>query len=107
MNAEEGPAERNATTLTDQRSHTNATFVAEIVSPTSVSTATSDAATIKQTGQPLCTPMINLDRKRPYIDSTVLTYSNVQLDENSRLILLDSSTMTGQAVLHSTDLQVH
>ena len=28
----------------------NATFVAEIVSPTSVSTATSDAATIQQTG---------------------------------------------------------
>ena len=32
------------------RPHTNATFAAEIVSPTSVSTATSDAATIKQTG---------------------------------------------------------
>ena len=64
---EEGPSERSATTPTDQRPHTDATFTAEIVSPTSVSTATSDAATIKQTGQPGCTPMIKLDRQRPYI----------------------------------------
>ena len=65
-----GPAERSATTPTDQRPHTNATFVAKIVSPTSVSTATSDAATIEQTGQPECTPMIKLDRRRPYIHHT-------------------------------------
>ena len=38
----------------------------EIVSPTSVSTATRDPATIEQTGQPGCTPMIKLDRRRPY-----------------------------------------
>ena len=62
-----GPAERSATTPTDQRPHTNATFAAEIVSPTSVSTATSDAATIEQTGQPGCTSMIKLDRRRTYI----------------------------------------
>ena len=48
---EEGPAERSARTP-DQRPHTNATFTAEFVPPTSVSTATSDAATIEQTGQP-------------------------------------------------------
>ena len=36
-----------------------------IVSPTSVSTTTSNAATIKQTGQPGCTPMIKLDWWRP------------------------------------------
>ena len=47
---EKGPAERSAITPRDQRPHTSATFAAEIVSPTSVS-ATSDAATIKQTGQ--------------------------------------------------------
>ena len=58
-------AERSATTPTDQRPHTNATFAAEIVSPTSVSTATSDAATVEQTGQPGCTPMVKLDRRRP------------------------------------------
>ena len=64
---EEGPAKRSARTQTDQRPHTNATFVAEIVSPTSVSAATSDAATIEQTRQPGCTPMIKLDRRRPYV----------------------------------------
>ena len=58
---EKGPGERGETTPTDQRPHTNATFVTEIVSPTSVSTATNDTATIKQTGQPGCTPMIKLD----------------------------------------------
>ena len=63
---EEGSAERSATTPTDHRQLTNATFVAEIVSPTSVSTATSDAATVEQTRQPGCTPMIKLDRRRPY-----------------------------------------
>ena len=42
-------------------------FAAEIVSPTSVSTATSDAATIEQTRQQGCIPMIKLDRQRPYI----------------------------------------
>ena len=49
-----------------ETTHTNATFVVEIVSPTSVSTTTSDAATIEQTGQPGqpgCTPMIKLDRR--------------------------------------------
>ena len=51
---------------TDQRLHTHATFAAEIVFLTSVSTATSHAATIKQTGQPGCTPMIKLDGWRPY-----------------------------------------
>ena len=66
VNAEEGPAERNATTPTDQRPHINATFAAEIVSPTLVSTATSDAATIEQTRQPGCAPMIKLDRRRLY-----------------------------------------
>ena len=40
---------------------------AEIAFPTSVSTATSDAATIKQTRQLRCTPMIKLDRRKPYI----------------------------------------
>ena len=59
------PAERSARTPTDQRPHTNATFAAEIVSPTSVSTATSDAAAVEVTGQPGCTPMIKLDRRRP------------------------------------------
>ena len=39
---EERPAERSATTLTDQRPHTNVTFAAEIVSPTPVSTTTND-----------------------------------------------------------------
>ena len=48
---EEGPTVRSARALTDQRPHTNATFEAEMVSPTSVSSATSDAATIEQTGQ--------------------------------------------------------
>ena len=46
----------------------NVTFVAEIVSPTSVSAATSDAATIEQIGQPGCTPVIKLikrDRLNP------------------------------------------
>ena len=40
---------------------------AEIVSPTLVSTATSDAATIEQTGQPGYTPspMIKLDGQGP------------------------------------------
>ena len=68
VNAEAGrrAAERSTTILTDQRPHTNATFAAEIVSPTSASTVTSDAATIEQTGQPGCTPMIKLDRRRPY-----------------------------------------
>ena len=61
-NAEVGKMARR-TTSTDQRPHTNATFAAEIVSPTSVSTATNDAATIKQTGQPACTPLIRLDRR--------------------------------------------
>ena len=70
---EEGPTERNATTLTDQRPHTNATFAADIVSPTSVSKATSDAATIEQTGQPGCTPMITLDRRMPYTMARSLT----------------------------------
>ena len=51
----------SATTPTDQRPHTDVTFAAEIVSPTSVS-----ATTIEQTGQLGCTPMINLDRRRPY-----------------------------------------
>ena len=50
-----------------RRPHTNTTFAAEIVSPTSISTATSDIATIKQTRQPGCTPMIKLDRRRPYV----------------------------------------
>ena len=67
MNAEleKWPSERNATTPTDQRPHTKATFAAEIVSLTSVSTATSNAATIEQTGPPGCTPMTKLDRRRP------------------------------------------
>ena len=60
-----GSTERIATTPTDQRPHTNAAFTAEIVSPISVSTATSDASTIEQTGQPGCTPMIKLDQRRP------------------------------------------
>ena len=63
---EKEPAERSATTPTDQRPHTNATFAAEIVFPTSVSTATSNASTIKQTGQPGCTPMIKLNQWRLY-----------------------------------------
>ena len=64
--AEVAKVERSETTTTDQRPHTNTTFVVEIESPTSVSTATSDAATVEQTGQPGCTPMIKLDRRRPY-----------------------------------------
>ena len=69
VNAEAGKRARRKETnnSTDQRPHTNATFVAEIVSPTSVSTATSDATTMEQTGQPGCTPMIKLHRRRPYI----------------------------------------
>ena len=50
MNAEvgnKGPVEMSATTPTVQRPHTNETFAAKIVSPTSISTATSDAATIR------------------------------------------------------------
>ena len=70
-----GPAGRSATTPTDRRPHTNATFEAEIVSPTSVSTATSDAATIEQTGQPGCTPMIKLDRRRPYHHTVCIAYN--------------------------------
>ena len=54
------PAERSATTPTDQRPHTNETFAAEIISPKSVSTATSGAATIEQTRQSGCTPCSNL-----------------------------------------------
>ena len=49
-----------ATPPTDLRPHTNATFATEIVSPKSVSTAISDAATIERTAQPGCTPMIKL-----------------------------------------------
>ena len=44
-----GSAERSATTPTDQRPHTKAAFAAEIVSPTSVSAAPREAATIEQT----------------------------------------------------------
>ena len=62
---EKGPTERSTKTPTDQRLHTNATFAVQIISPTLVSTATSDAATIEQTGQPGCTPMIKLDLRRP------------------------------------------
>ena len=51
-------SEGSATTPTDQRPHTNATLAAEIVSSASVPTATGDAATVEQTGQPGCTPMI-------------------------------------------------
>ena len=47
--------------LTEVRVPDSISAAAEIVSPTSVSTATSDAATIEQTGQPRCTPMITLD----------------------------------------------
>ena len=55
------------TNVIDQRPNTNATFVTAIVSPTSVSTAISDAAIIEKTGQPGCTSMIKLDRRRLYI----------------------------------------
>ena len=48
---EKGPTERSATTPTDQRPHTNVTFVAEIVSATVVSTATNNAATNRQDNQ--------------------------------------------------------
>ena len=58
-----GPQKGAQQLLTGQRPHTNATFVVEIVSPTSVSTATSDDSTIEQTGQPGCTPMIKLDQR--------------------------------------------
>ena len=61
-----GPTERSATTPRNQGPNTNATFAAENVSPISVSTATSHAAIIKQTGQPGCTPMIKLGRRRPF-----------------------------------------
>ena len=52
VNAEVGKrsAERSATTPTEQRPHTNTTFEADVVFPTSVSTATSHATIIKQTG---------------------------------------------------------
>ena len=64
VNAEvrKGPVASSATP-TDQRPLANATFVAEIVSS---STATSNAATIEQTGQPEYTPMIKLDGQGPY-----------------------------------------
>ena len=69
MNAEAGRrACRKEGNSSDQRSHTNATFVTETVSPTSVSSATSDAGTIEQTRQTGCTPMVKLDRRRPYIE---------------------------------------
>ena len=63
-----GPQKGAQPTPTDQRPHTKANSAAETVSPTSVSTATSNATTIKLTGQPGFIPMIKLDRRRPYLD---------------------------------------
>ena len=78
------------TDLTDQRPHRNVTFAAEIVSPTSVSTATSDAATIEQTRQPGCTPMIKLDRQRLYTCvSLSVSFSTSPLSWSAWGILLE------------------
>ena len=62
-----GRKERNNSNRPETTHKINATSVAEIVSPTSVSTTTSDAATIEQTGQPGCTRMIKVDRGTPYM----------------------------------------
>ena len=68
MNVEVGKRSRGKERNNSNRPDTSnkCDFCAEIVSPTSVSTATSDAAIIQQTGQPGCTPVIKLDQRRPY-----------------------------------------
>ena len=65
-NAEVGKRTCRKECNNSNRPETTHKYVAETVSPTSISAATSHVATVEQTGQPGCTPMIKLNRRRPY-----------------------------------------